>query len=164
MRTSDKTKCIIELALERFDMIISDEKQSIKLKESGYPPLQILLYLPVIQSMFGAYLRKILDGTPVDYDDLLEKIVKSNLDRVCNNSLMQSTAKKFARKTKGNYCDFCGISEAIHKQQGNGRLMRCMGCKCVWYCSKQSQRDHWKSGHKQNCKLLTTKPANNASQ
>jgi hypothetical protein len=34
------------------------------------------------------------------------------------------------------------------------QLLQCAGCEVVRYCSKQCQRDSWKSHHKLSCKFL----------
>lgn len=50
---------------------------------------------------------------------------------------------------KGKSCASCGIHD------GNGKefkkLMKCMGCQSVYYCSSECQKSHWKV-HKPECK------------
>ena len=42
-------------------------------------------------------------------------------------------------------CTFCNL-HTLH-------LLKCSQCKAASYCSKECQLKHWKSGHKQECKL-----------
>lgn len=35
---------------------------------------------------------------------------------------------------------------------GDDKLLACSACRCVWYCSQDCQRKHWKSSHKRICK------------
>eukprot|EP01083_Nonionella_stella_P067694 179231_1 len=40
----------------------------------------------------------------------------------------------------------------------NNRFRVCNACKHAWYCSKQCQRVHWKSGHRAYCKARAAIP------
>jgi len=44
-------------------------------------------------------------------------------------------------------CASCYQPHSEHK------LSRCTGCRCVFYCGKKCQKDHWKE-HKEMCKRL----------
>jgi len=58
-----------------------------------------------------------------------------------NSSLAEISPKRFGN----NLCHVCGIKA--------GKF--CSKCKKMWYCSKQHQELHWKSGnHKKLCKKL----------
>ena len=46
-------------------------------------------------------------------------------------------------------CAVCG--DRMHK------VLKCSACKSVSYCGKEHQRQHWKAGHKHQCKLLRAK-------
>ena len=43
--------------------------------------------------------------------------------------------------------------KCIKCNESNGTLRRCVACLSVSYCSKKCQSDHWKSIHKQECKM-----------
>ena len=45
-------------------------------------------------------------------------------------------------------CSFCGEQEMD--------LLRCGRCKSVFYCSKVCQKQHWKKGHKERCKAMSS--------
>uniref|UniRef100_A0A8W8KZ01 phytol kinase n=1 Tax=Magallana gigas TaxID=29159 RepID=A0A8W8KZ01_MAGGI len=47
-------------------------------------------------------------------------------------------------ENQGNICSFCG-EEAPDS-------LKCGRCKEVYYCSKDCQREHWKEGHREQCK------------
>lgn len=38
--------------------------------------------------------------------------------------------------------------------QSNSHLQRCAGCKIVWYCNSECQKNDWKSAHSIECKLF----------
>eukprot|EP00607_Mallomonas_marina_P005400 CAMPEP_0182439850 /NCGR_PEP_ID=MMETSP1167-20130531/86693_1 /TAXON_ID=2988 /ORGANISM="Mallomonas Sp, Strain CCMP3275" /LENGTH=182 /DNA_ID=CAMNT_0024633649 /DNA_START=1337 /DNA_END=1885 /DNA_ORIENTATION=- len=63
---------------------------------------------------------------------------------LANRSQAQSQLPSKPRKVKPeNKCGACG---------GYGvNLMRCSGCKNVWYCSASCQKKHW-TAHKKMCK------------
>ena len=47
-------------------------------------------------------------------------------------------------------CDSCrALSE---------KLQRCAGCEVATYCSKDCQRQHWRAGHKNSCKMFSKTP------
>ena len=46
------------------------------------------------------------------------------------------------RTEPGEACDYCGGK--------SGDLKRCSRCKAVWYCSRNCQKDAWKT-HKTRC-------------
>lgn len=50
-------------------------------------------------------------------------------------------------------CAFCKDIQT-KKKDGIGNRMACAGCLAVFYCGRQCQKDGWKAGHKQECKLL----------
>lgn len=49
-------------------------------------------------------------------------------------------------------CGFCGAEKE--------NLSKCSRCKCVYYCSKECQKSHWKA-HKPKCKTTSEIPAAN---
>lgn len=53
-------------------------------------------------------------------------------------------------------CAKCGKHA---KRAAGGKLSRCSGCGSAWYCCKECQKAHWKSGHKKVCaKLAKERP------
>lgn len=51
----------------------------------------------------------------------------------------------------GVKCDNCGITREDAATNGDG-LKNCTKCKLVFYCSKECQKLHWRSGHRQACR------------
>ena len=49
-------------------------------------------------------------------------------------------------------CGYCQI-----KSSGNLKLLRCSGCKILFYCSSECQRKHWRLIHKEDCKVWRKK-------
>nr|XP_034299505.1 uncharacterized protein LOC117680964 [Crassostrea gigas] len=52
-----------------------------------------------------------------------------------------------------------GIGAALECSYCNQRstdLLRCSRCKEVYYCSGDCQRGHWREGHREQCKLVTS--------
>ena len=58
-----------------------------------------------------------------------------------------SLEPSFDIHSRKNYCANCGIASLEDKQ-----LKQCARCKAVYYCSKKCQVEHWKAGHKVDCK------------
>jgi len=53
----------------------------------------------------------------------------------------------FDKLSIANNCHNC------HNPSKDGKaLSKCMGCQKAYYCSKQCQKEHWKSSHKKSCK------------
>lgn len=50
-------------------------------------------------------------------------------------------------------CGHCGMQSGASAAGAGGRvkLMRCRGCRAVWYCGMDWQRSHWPQ-HKAACK------------
>ena len=48
-----------------------------------------------------------------------------------------------ARMSKMDTCAYCGAND--------GRYKKCTGCKAVSYCSRNCQKNDWKSRHKKSC-------------
>ena len=42
-------------------------------------------------------------------------------------------------------CSFCGVL-------GSEKMRKCKGCKTVFYCGKECQKQHWDELHKVACK------------
>lgn len=53
------------------------------------------------------------------------------------------------KKPTTNRCSYCHST--------TGKLLRCSGCKILFYCNTECQRKHWKLIHKQNCKKYRRK-------
>jgi hypothetical protein len=58
----------------------------------------------------------------------------------------QATFSNHSTRRK-NGCANCGIAS-----QGDEQFKQCARCKAVYYCSKKCQVEHWKAGHKVDCK------------
>ena len=56
-----------------------------------------------------------------------------------------------------HFCGLCGVSDATVA------LTRCLGCKRVWYCSREHQHAAWKP-HKKACRKAAKRAANKAKQ
>lgn len=55
----------------------------------------------------------------------------------------------FDAMQKMRMCSMCGARECPHVA-----LLRCSGCRMVYYCSKACQKAAWLDGHKDACKKL----------
>jgi hypothetical protein len=53
----------------------------------------------------------------------------------------------FDMHSRKNGCANCGIASLEDEQ-----FKQCARCKAVYYCSKKCQVEHWKAGHKVDCK------------
>jgi hypothetical protein len=53
----------------------------------------------------------------------------------------------FDNHSRKNGCSNCGIAS-----QGDEQFKQCARCEAVYYCSKKCQVEHWKAGHKVDCK------------
>ena len=84
----------------------------------------------------------------------------------------KSHMKAFQRKIGKDvpWTQMCGHCKRIgvidHETTPEGGLLRCGGCRMVWYCNKDCQKAHWKQGHKEECKAaqlrkLKNKPSSN---
>ena len=52
-------------------------------------------------------------------------------------------------------CSLCGAPSAANS---------CAGCQMVSYCSRDCQKSHWKSGHRNECASLRSKCADDATR
>lgn len=52
------------------------------------------------------------------------------------------------RKNKKNCCNNCNTD--LGKKGG----LKCSACSTVVYCGKECQKEHWKNGHRKECKVL----------
>mmetsp|Transcript_25353 Transcript_25353/g.56357 ORF Transcript_25353/g.56357 Transcript_25353/m.56357 type:complete len:290 (-) Transcript_25353:127-996(-) len=53
-------------------------------------------------------------------------------------------------ETTKNVCFNCGITRTMRAGEGE-RFGRCAKCRSAYYCSRECQRAHWGTGHKQSC-------------
>lgn len=62
--------------------------------------------------------------------------------------------------------EYCPSSEEYYRptcagckweEDANDRFLMCGGCKAVYYCSKDCQKRHWRTGHKIKCKRVVNK-------
>jgi hypothetical protein len=69
--------------------------------------------------------------------------------------LLQKFDKQFIQKPLE--CASCyrphGDHNNEHNEHNEHKLSRCSGCRCVFYCGKECQKEHWKE-HKEMCKRL----------
>lgn len=52
-------------------------------------------------------------------------------------------------------CFCCGKKE----EEPGTKLLKCTGCLCVYYCSKECQAKDWQHSHKRNCEMLREEKA-----
>ena len=50
-------------------------------------------------------------------------------------------------------CDFC-----LKESKVSIKFKNCSGCKCVYYCNSECQRNSWNSHHKRECAYLKQAP------
>ena len=72
----------------------------------------------------------------------MKKIKKLEREDDIENMLTTNSSRKCSNPS----CDAMDTTEE--------RFMVCVVCRHVKYCSKDCQRAHWKSGHKQDCPKL----------
>lgn len=56
------------------------------------------------------------------------------------------TVQERSHKMSSTTCSFCAATPA--------KLLRCSGCKAVWYCNAECQKQHWKTTHRAECKTI----------
>ena len=54
---------------------------------------------------------------------------------------------------RDSICDFC-----LKEAKPPTKFKNCSGCKCVYYCSSECQRNAWNSHHKRECAYLKQAP------
>jgi len=62
-------------------------------------------------------------------------------------------SEKISKEKFCRNCDIFGWKQPDDKSI----IKRCTGCRVVWYCSKQCQKEHWYNAHKHHCKYLAMK-------
>uniref|UniRef100_A0A383W4U2 MYND-type domain-containing protein n=1 Tax=Tetradesmus obliquus TaxID=3088 RepID=A0A383W4U2_TETOB len=66
-------------------------------------------------------------------------------------------------KTAGPAFGGCANCKALQRSDGSGgRLLACSACGCVFYCSKDCQKAHWRE-HKPQCKPAAAKAGSSSS-
>ncbi|KAG0163834.1 hypothetical protein DFQ28_004240 [Apophysomyces sp. BC1034] len=99
---------------------------------------------------FG-YLVRILRGkmaarVALEKDNLenFEKLSQADKEKLIRQLAKEAAPEKVKHKQCGN--TFCDKTE-----QNEGDFKRCSQCLRVSYCSRECQKEHWKSGHKAVC-------------
>mmetsp|Transcript_12388 Transcript_12388/g.14937 ORF Transcript_12388/g.14937 Transcript_12388/m.14937 type:complete len:210 (-) Transcript_12388:159-788(-) len=66
---------------------------------------------------------------------------------------MKATTKQLGKHIPWTHmCGYCKrIGVIDHESLPTQGLLRCSGCRMVWYCNKDCQKLHWKQGHKEEC-------------
>ena len=54
---------------------------------------------------------------------------------------------------RNQICDFC-----LKESKPPIKFKNCSGCKCVYYCNSECQRNSWNSHHKRECVYLKNAP------
>ena len=55
----------------------------------------------------------------------------------------------------GRYCSGCGKQEMQVMDGHESEIYkRCAKCKVCYYCSSRCQKEHWREGHKEDCKVM----------
>lgn len=57
-----------------------------------------------------------------------------------------------------------GSNEQQHQGGQQRGLLRCGGCRMVWYCNKDCQKEHWKNGHKEECMAVVQSRKNQVAK
>jgi hypothetical protein len=78
-------------------------------------------------------------------------------------SLMTGVAKGRLAKDTPTITAFLGCHGIILgcmacRKGGSGKVLKCMKCRCVVYCSRECQVLHWTDGHKAVCKDCKEEP------
>lgn len=55
-------------------------------------------------------------------------------------------------KDLSRQCMMCAGCKKPRSELGEVSMRRCSGCRTVMYCTVACQRDHWRRGHRQDCK------------
>eukprot|EP00462_Mataza_sp_D1_P018403 CAMPEP_0175130324 /NCGR_PEP_ID=MMETSP0087-20121206/5948_1 /TAXON_ID=136419 /ORGANISM="Unknown Unknown, Strain D1" /LENGTH=528 /DNA_ID=CAMNT_0016412539 /DNA_START=114 /DNA_END=1700 /DNA_ORIENTATION=- len=84
-----------------------------------------------------------LHGVVLSFDETKDRY-RVQLDNNTAVSLKRDKFKPINSTAAPNSCAFPGCSK-------NG-VYKCGYCKQVWYCGKDHQLQHWKSGHKTECR------------
>jgi len=61
--------------------------------------------------------------------------------------------KKSSAVSQRQCCDACGKPP---NDSNSNRLLRCSRCQSVWYCNRKCQINHFKAGHKEQCRPITS--------
>ncbi|KAI9013794.1 hypothetical protein CLU79DRAFT_768755 [Phycomyces nitens] len=79
-----------------------------------------------------------------DNADNFEKLSQADKEKLIRQLAKEATPQSVTHKQCGNnYC------EKVEEEQNS--FKRCGQCQRVAYCSRECQKDHWKSGHKAVC-------------
>ena len=73
---------------------------------------------------------------------------------VCYQMLGQHDEASAIRLKKGLAAVVCSNEPCSQSagMAGKEALLRCGGCKSIWYCSRKCQKKDWKAQHKAVCK------------
>lgn len=86
------------------------------------------------------------------FDYWYKHIQNNNLPGISVLCVAKRLELKYKSPKSSNFIthfeDFC----ARCKKDKDGTLKRCNGCKVFYYCGKSCQLEHWKHGHKKECK------------
>lgn len=90
-----------------------------------------------------------VDDWNVDWD---KGLTKQEIELVRqHNEWFSRFAEVFLRKPRG-----CACCKKLW-EPGAAALLRCGGCKQVYYCNSDCQHTHWKTHHKKWCKKLRSR-------
>lgn len=83
------------------------------------------------------------EGPGTVNDRLMAEYKTTLRQRMRSNGLLPPSGSGSA----GAHCWSCGVQEDQELE-----LLRCSKCKTARYCSKDCQRQHWRDGHREECK------------
>ncbi|KAI9250778.1 hypothetical protein BY458DRAFT_524285 [Sporodiniella umbellata] len=80
----------------------------------------------------------------------LEKENMENFDQLSQED-QEKLIRQLAKEGDHSIHKQCANSLCHHKEEQPGSFKRCGKCQRVAYCSRECQKEHWKSGHKIIC-------------
>lgn len=101
-------------------------------------------YLPILKGKFGE-------------DDTDVRAIEARLRSAHDKCLLFNSPGGSSELS--HQCSYCGMTPINDR-----RLKRCRKCQAAYYCNRDCQQKHWKSGHKDQCDGNASAPAGGRTQ